>query len=404
MVFRKKTTAVQDSSDRLLEFSYMSENDIYMDSACQSVRPQPVIDSLNKYYTKYNACGGRVKYKWGQKVDSQVEETRELVIKYLGLSQKKYVCSFTLNTTYGLNIILNQLPTGLYKQVTTSEIEHNSVFLTTIELAKRLNINRNLLKRDADGNLIYEKENIKKAVVVVNAVSNIDGRLLANIKQLIKDVHAADGIVVVDAAQAMAHHRELLIGCEADVICFSAHKMYSASLGGIVIKKDLLQSLNKRFIGGGMVTSVQKNSYNLLPDDMASWLEPGLQAYGEIISLNRAIKWLKTVKPLGLKPTEYIEKLSKQLYTGLSEIPGITMLNNKPSPVISLYHKKIDAHRLSVFLSAAGIMTRSGYFCCHYYLLTHLSMPPLLRFSIGLHTTENDIIKTIETMRKITNN
>jgi cysteine desulfurase/selenocysteine lyase len=401
-MFRKKPDNIQYSSDRVPEFDYINSGDIYMDSACQSFRPQPVINSLNTYYQSYNACGGRVKYKWGRMVDEQVEATRELVIDYLGLSQKDYVCSFTLNTTYGINLVLSQLPTGVYKQVVTSEIEHNSVFLPTIELAKRLNINRKVLNRSDDGSLIYEIDDLAKSIIVVSSTSNIDGRLLNNVKQLISDAHKVGGIVVVDAAQTMAHYHEILVKCNADVICFSAHKMYAASLGVIVISKDIVKSLSKSFIGGGMVTCVKEQTYTLHPDDMASWLEPGLQAYGEIISLKQAIEWLKTVKPYGLKPSEYINNMSEKLHKGLSEIPDIIMINNNPSSVISIYSKNIDSHRLAIFLSASGIMTRSGYFCCHYYLLDKLKMPPLLRFSIGLHTTENDIIRTIEIMKKIT--
>ena len=401
-MFSKKTTVIQNQSGRLPEFSYINNDDIYMDSACQSVRPQPVIDALQNYYTTYNACGGRVKYKWGQKVDSEVEATRELVIDYLGLNTKNYICSFTLNTTYGLNLILSQLPDGIYNQVTTSEIEHNSVFLPTIELAKRLKIKRNLLERDADGNLIYTKSDINKSVVVVNAVSNVDGRQLLNIKQIIKDVHNTGGIVIIDAAQAMAHYHDLLVGCKADAICFSAHKMYASSLGVVVVRKDLLSQLDKHFIGGGMVTAVREQTYDLLPDDMSSWLEPGLQAYGEIISLKNAIEWLKTVRPQGLKPADYIEKISKQLYEGLLEIPGLTILNKAPSSVISFYSKNIDSHRLAIFLSTSGVMVRSGYFCCHYYLIEKLKLPPLIRFSLGIHTTEQDVVKTLELIRKFT--
>lgn len=402
MVFTKKAKNVQNTAERLADFNYINANDIYMDSACQSVRPQPVINSLTEYYEKYNACGGRVKYKWGQKVDGKIEETRELVLDFLGLSAKDYICSFTLNTTYGVNLILNQLPDGIYEQVITSEIEHNSVFLPTIELSKRLGIKRTVLPRAEDGSLIYNKDNLVKAVVVVNAASNIDGRLLVNIKQLIKDTHTAGGIVIIDAAQTMAHYHETLIDCGADAICFSAHKMYAASLGGIVVRKDLLQSLNKKIVGGGMVAAVREQTYDLLPDDMSSWLEPGLQAYGEIISLNNAIKWLQTVKPQGLKPADYIAKLSDQLFAGLSEIPGLVILNKESSSVISFYSQNIDAHRLAIFLSGAGIMVRSGYFCCHYYLIEKLQMPPLVRLSIGLHTTPDDIIKTIESIKKFT--
>jgi len=401
-MFKKKATYIQDQSERLSEFRYISNDDIYMDSACQSVRPQPVIDALRNYYTTYNACGGRVKYKWGQKVDKEVEATRELVIDYLGLSLKDYICSFTLNTTYGLNLVLSQLPAGIYDQVTTSEIEHNSVFLPTIELAKRLNINRNILMRDTDGSLIYKKTDINKSIVVINAVSNIDGRLLLNIKQLIKDVHDAGGIVIIDAAQAMAHYHELLIGCKADAICFSGHKMYASSLGIVVIQKSLLSKLDKHFVGGGMVTAVREQSYDLLPDEMSSWLEPGLQAYGEIISLKNAIEWLKTVKPQGLKPADYVEKISKQLYEGLLKIPDLTIINKTPSSVISFYSKNIDSHRLAIFLSTSGVMVRSGYFCCHYYLIEKLKLPPLIRFSLGIHTTEQDVTKTLELIRKYT--
>lgn len=401
-MFNKKAPSTQNKFERLSEFKYISSDDIYMDSACQSVRPQPVIDALQNYYTTYNACGGRVKYKWGQKVDGEVEATRELVINYLGLSPKDYVCSFTLNTTYGINLILNQLPTGLYNQIVTSEIEHNSVFLPTIELAKRLNVKRKILERDIDGSLIYTNSDIKKAIVVVNVVSNIDGRLLLNIKQLVKDVHSAGGIVIIDAAQAMAHYHELLIGCKADAICFSAHKMYASSLGVIVITKDLLLALDKHFVGGGMVTAVREQSYDLLPDEMSSWLEPGLQAYGEIISLKNAIEWLKTVKPQGLKPADYVAKISKQLYDGLLEIPGLNILNKTPSSVISFYSNNIDSHRLAIFLSTSGVMVRSGYFCCHYYLIEKLKMPPLIRFSLGIHTTEQDVVKTLELIRKFT--
>jgi cysteine desulfurase/selenocysteine lyase len=402
-MFSKKTTITQTLTDRLPEFSYIGDDNIYMDSACQSMRPQPVIDALNDYYTTYNACGERVKYKWGQKVDAGTEAARELAINYLELSSKNYVCSFTLNTSYGLNLIFNQLPSGVYDQVITSEIEHNSVFLPTIELAKRLGITRKVLKRDLDGNLIYSKNDTIKSIVVVNATSNIDGRLLSNIKQLIKDVHKDGGIVIIDAAQTMAHYHETLIGCEADAFCFSAHKMYASSLGGIIIRKDLMRSLNKKIVGGGMVAAVKENSYTLLPEaEMYSWLEPGLQAWGEIISLKQSFEWLKTVRPQGLKPAEYIAKISEQLYQGLVDIPGLVVLNNRSSSVISVYSPKIDAHRLAVFLSGAGIMVRSGYFCCHYYLIEKLKMPPLLRFSIGLNTTETDITRTLKTLKKFT--
>ncbi len=249
--------------------------------------------------------------------------------------------------------------------------------------------------------MLYDKSDLDHAIIVVNTTSNIDGRLLTNLEQIVRDAHDANGIVILDAAQTVAHHVELLYGCDADAICFSAHKTYAASLGVILAKKKLIKSLVINFMGGGMVTKVSKESYEIWPDEMSSWLEPGLQAYGEIISLNTSIRWLKNLKPGGMKPTDYIDRLSRQLFQGLSDIPGIVMINKTPSPVISLYHEDMDSHRLATFLSASNIMSRSGYFCCHYYLLEKLKLPPLIRFSLGLHSTEDDIERTIKELRRV---
>ena len=90
------------------DFKYLGENSHYFDSACQSLRPQPVIDALNDYYLNFNSCGERVKYAWGKKVDEKVAESRDAVLDLLKLKKRDYFVSFTLNTTYGLNLLLSQ--------------------------------------------------------------------------------------------------------------------------------------------------------------------------------------------------------------------------------------------------------------------------------------------------------
>jgi cysteine desulfurase/selenocysteine lyase len=69
----------------------------------------------------------------------------------------------------------------------------------------------------------------------------------------------------------------------------------------------------------------------------------------------------------------------------------VTLLNTGPSPIVSLYAQRQDAHRLAVFLSKQRIMVRSGYFCAHHWLRERRGLPPLLRFSVGLHNTTADV-------------
>ena len=389
------------ATDRLADFAYLGDNEIYLDAACQSLRPAPVIRAVTDYYETYNACGGRVKYAWGKKVDEQVAATRRAVLSLLGLSARTHAVSFTLNTTYGINLLLQQLPQGRYSRIITSRIEHNSVFLPTITAARRLGIDRVVLDRAPDGALEYSPTMLDGALVVVSAASNIDGRQLTNLTELVADAHQRGGTVILDAAQAMAHGSALLRATGADAICFSAHKMYGASLGVVVSTLDLLASLDISFIGGGMVSDVRETSFDLVTGDPGSLLEPGLQAWGEIIALGAAVSWMGTVRPGGQSPTAHVTQMSERLFDGLAAIPGLTLVNTTAAPVISMYAPGQDSHRLAVFLSQSGIMARSGYFCAHHYLKDHLALPPLLRLSLGLHTTESDIDRTSAALARL---
>ncbi len=388
------------------DFSYLKKSSIYLDSACQSLRPQPVIDALNQYYKEHNSCGERVKYDWGVTTDEKVEDTRLKVLKYLKKSPRHYFVSFTLNTTYGLNLILSQIDVkraGI-KTIVTSDIEHNSPFLSTISCAKKNHLSRKVITRNDDGSINLD-DIPARALLVVNCASNIDGRLLVNIKEVIKKVHKTHGFVVIDAAQSMAHSKEILLGVEPDAICFSAHKMYAPSLGGIVIRKDFAKLIDTTFIGGGMVDDVGKETYLLSKDNkehLYTQFEAGLQAWGEIIGLGAAIDWLNS---LSKEDHQKLDNNSKKLWEFLKSKEHIHLINDAPATTMSFYVDKkelgYDSHILGAALAGEGIMARTGYFCVHYYLDHVKHYPPLIRFSLGYHTRSSDIEKVIQALDKI---
>ncbi|MBO4813268.1 aminotransferase class V-fold PLP-dependent enzyme [Candidatus Saccharibacteria bacterium] len=383
------------------DFDYLKKGDVYLDAACQSLRPRCVIDALDKYYTEHNSCGERVKYKWGVETDEKVEETRELVLKYVGLKSKKYTVSFTLNTTYGINLILSQLKGDLFSKVMTSEIEHNSPFLATIAFSKRTGLLREVMKREDDGSINISDYDFKNAVVVVNCAANFDGRKLSNIKELVKAVHKAGGIIIIDAAQAMAHSADIVNGVEADAICFSAHKMYAPSLGVIVWQDSLMDKMEQGFLGGGMVDDVKLDSYLLSAEGKEhryTRFEAGLQAWGEIVGLGAAIKWLNKMPKSTWKN---FESSYRELYDYLSGSDKVHFVNKEANPTMSFYIDGLDSHLLGAALSRENIMARTGYFCAHYYLDHVLGLPPLVRFSLGLQNTPDQIAKVKKVMDNI---
>ena len=385
------------------DFDYLGEGEVYLDGACQSLRPRPVIDAINNYYSEHNSCGERVKYKWGRVTDEKVEATREKVLKFLKLRSKKYTVSFTLNTTYGINLILNQIKADKFNKIMTSDIEHNSPFLASLAFSERTGLPREVMVRNDDGSIDLKKYDFKKAIVVVNCASNFDGRKLLNINELEKAVHKAGGILIIDAAQAMAHSADIVRGVEVDAICFSAHKLYAPSLGVIVWKDELDDVLDVRFIGGGMVDDVDKEKYVLSANNKEhryTRFESGLQAWGEIVGLGAALDWLEK---LPKKDWQNLEKNTKELFDFLNNSKKVHLINKEPNPTMSFYIEGLDSHLVGEALSRENIMARTGYFCVHYYLDHVKGFPPLIRFSLGLHNRPEDIEKIKKVLGKVIN-
>ncbi len=383
------------------DFDYLGEGEVYLDAACQSLRPRPVIKAINDYYTEHNTCGERVKYKWGRVTDEKVEATREKVLRYLKLKGKKYTVSFTLNTTYGINLLLSQIDASKFKKVMTSEIEHNSPFLGSMAFSERTGLPREVMKRNEDGSIEISNYDFKDAIVVVNCASNFDGRKLLNIEALNKAVHRAGGILIVDAAQAMAHSVEILRGVEVDAICFSAHKLYAPSLGVIVWRDELDKVLLPHWLGGGMVDDVKQDSYVLSAankEHRYTRFESGLQAWGEIVGLGAALDWLDK---LPKKEWQNLEQNYTELFEFLKNSDKVHLINAEPNPTMSFYIKGLDSHLLGEALSRENIMARTGYFCVHYYLDHVLGLPPLVRFSLGLHNRPEDIDKVKTILEKV---
>jgi len=403
MTFFKHHEPEQPRVGAPADFGYLDPDAHYFDSACQTLRPQPVISAVQDYYQNYNACGGRAKYAWGEKIDGIVSDVRTRLLKLLDKSRKDYTVAFCLNTTAGINMLLQQLPEGRYQRIVTSDIEHNSVFLPSQVCAKRFGLERLVLPRLSDGSLDFRQEQLERAVVVVNTTSNIDGRMLENLDALVTAAHRSGGAVILDAAQTMGHEWDVLRGVNPDAICGSAHKMYGPSLGFIVVRRAFLSDLNCFLLGGGTVSDVRRDDFDLLdaPDEAFARLEPGLQDFAGIAGLGAALEWMTKYRPEGRDADSQQSELARILFDSISSNQRLKIVNRAAAPVISFHSTHVDSHRLALYLSAQNIMVRSGYFCCHYYLQRVAQLPPLVRISIGLHNTAAEATHVADVIHKI---
>jgi len=412
-------------------FDYLDSDVVYLDQACQSMRPFDVIESEMSYYTESNSCGGRGNHFLVEKVDKTINQTRKKILDFLGIVGDNYTVVFCPNTTYGVNLIFSNLNWENYEGVLTTKREHNSVLLPAISFSKKFD--KKLTVTTLKENQLVAKaiNQTSKSVCIFATTSNIDGQNIEDLEVSVKALKQSSNLVLLDATQSLAHHEFDFGHTDFDVLFGSMHKMYAPSGGFMVIKKELIRNLDQSWVGGGTVQKVEKNNYKLIDyaSELHARLEFGLQDYAAIFGLNAALDWLQNFEIakeypkmdydsnfsqklqnqfLSAGPSKeaifYLESLAEILYSQMLDMQKdgkIKLITPNSQPIISFVPKNSDSYTITKLLSDQNIAIRSGYMCCHNYIREVLRVPPIIRVSLGLHNTPKDLITFLRALAEV---
>ncbi|HLC65643.1 MAG TPA: aminotransferase class V-fold PLP-dependent enzyme [Candidatus Nanoarchaeia archaeon] len=370
---------------------------VYLDSACQSLRPRQVVDKINQYYNEFPACGGRSMHKLGKKVTDEIAFARNTARKFFNARNEGEIV-FTRNTTEGINLVANAFKLSKGDEVLISDKEHNSNLVPWLKLAKEKEIQINFFKF---GDIADFQKKLSKKTRLVSFVhiSNLDGTSNPA-KELVKIAHDNGSTTLIDGAQS-APHREIDVRkLDADFFCCSGHKMLGPTGTGMLYgKQEILERLDTFMVGGETVIDTTYNSANF--EKPPAKFEAGLQDYAGIIGFAEAMKYLKNI---GLENIEKHEMaLNKKVTDKLAE--EVELLGPKDSKqragIFSFNIKGMDFHNISVMLdSSANIMIRSGVHCCHsWFNANHIKGSA--RASFYLYNTEEECELLIEEVKKI---
>lgn len=342
---------------------------IYLDSACQSLRPDSVIRAITEYYEEYPACGGRSVHSMATRVSIAVDETREALARFFGTKDPDcYI--FTKNCTEGLNTAAYGLGLERGDAVVTTDMEHNSNHVPWLRLAETVGIERRYSKSGHDGRFDLEAfhkcMDHKVKVVSVQQSSNVTGCTVP-VKAVAEIAHDYGAIVVVDGAQSAPHIPVNMEDLDADVYCMSIHKMLGPSGMGVMYgKREVLENMRPLSLGGGTVGLTTYDSVNLAP--IPDRFEAGLDDYAGIVGTRAAIEYLSRI---GMDEVErWDSMLMERMCSDLEDVRGLHMVGpEEPSLRGSVFSFNIDglgAHDIGMMLdSMAGVMIRSGMHCAH---------------------------------------
>ncbi len=377
---------------------------LYFDSACQSLRPQVVIDKLVEYYTDYPACGGRSMHKLASRVTEEVDKAREEVAGFFNAKKKEEII-FTRNTTEGINLIAQSIGFKSGETLVTSDKEHNSNLIPWQMMVERVGIKHLIISSLSDNTFDLSsfesvlKENKVRLVSIVHT-SNLDG-VTNPIEQIIKLAHRNNVLVLIDAAQSAGHQKIDVRKIDADFLVCSGHKMLGPSGIGILYgKQKLLEGLQPFLVGGDTVANSTYETHEFLP--IPQRFEAGLQDYAGIIGLGEALRYLRNIGMEEIAKKEV--ELNDYLTTKLTELPQVKIVGPHDAKlrggIISFYIEKINVHQIALMLSEQNIMVRSGQHCVHSWFNAH-HLKGTIRVSFYFYNTVGEIDIFVEKLKKI---
>ena len=377
---------------------------IYLDSACQSLRPDSVIRAITDYYENYPACGGRSVHSMATKVSMAMDDARETLASFFGTDDPDcYI--FTKNCTEGLNTAAYGLGLGRGDVVVTTDAEHNSNHVPWLFLRENMGVRRRIVKSDAEGR--FDLEAFHKAmsrdvkVVSVQHASNVTGCSVP-VKAVTEIAHDFGATVVIDGAQAAPHMPVDLKRIDADVYCMSIHKMLGPSGMGVMYgKREVLERMRPLALGGGTVGLATYESVNLAP--IPDKFEAGLHDYAGIVGIKAALDYLSGV---GMEEVmRWDQTLMERILSNLEDVRNLHVVGPRDAPsrggVFSFNIDGLGAHDIAMMLdSMAGVMIRSGMHCAHPFYVSR-GIDGSARASTYIYNTPEEIDVFTDTVRHI---
>ncbi len=383
-------------------FPLLHDNDfIYLDSAATSQKPQQVIDAVSNFYERENAPVHRGLYPLAETATIKYEKARDCITQFINAAEPCEVI-FTKGTTEGINFIasswaLENVQPG--DEILLTQAEHHANLLPWQWVAAKTGATLVFIPIDKT---TYELNDpcsyisAKTKLVAVTHSSNVLGPIWsdnAHLKNFIDAVHQAGAVVLLDAAQSVAHQKLDVRDLGADFVVFSGHKMFGPTgIGVLYINKKYHGSLEPYQRGGSMVHHVSFNH--------ATWaqspqkFEAGTPPIAQAIGLGAAVDFIQqSINFEQLKQHE--ADLCKQLIQGLKLIPDVTIVGNQEQLVeqghlVSFAMRGIHPHDIATQLGLKGIAVRAGHFCAQ-PLVTELGFESLLRVSMAAYNTSQEI-------------
>jgi cysteine desulfurase/selenocysteine lyase len=390
----------------------------YLDSGATAQRPVQVLDAERDYVLHRNSAVHRGAHTLAAEATEMFEDARARVADFVGVRENEIV--WTSNATEAVNLVAyafsnaslgrgapasSRFALGPGDEIVTTEGEHHANLIPWQELAARTGATLRVIPIDDDGTLQMQSARdiigVRTRIVAFTHVSNVTG-VINPVSELVSLAHTVGALVLLDACQSAPHRPLDLAELDVDFAVFSGHKMLGPTGVGVLYgRAELLDAMPPFLTGGSMITTVTLERAEYLPAPQR--FEAGTQRVSQAIAVGAAIDYLSEVGMQRIHDWE--AALGQRLVSGLSAIPGITVLGPpagaERAGLASFVVEGVHAHDVGQYLDDLGIAVRVGHHCAQ-PLHRRFGVTASTRASAYLYNTPAEVDAFLEGVRGVT--
>ncbi len=377
---------------------------VYLDNAATTQRPDSVIAALTGFYQRDNANVHRAVHSLSGRATEAYEGARDRIARYINAASRQEVV-FTRGTTEGINLVAQAWLKPRLKdgdEILISGLEHHSNIVPWQLAIEGTGARIRVIPVLDDGSLdlaaYRELLGERTRLVAVGYASNAIGTRNP-VETIIQQAHAAGARVLIDGAQAMAHHRVDMQAMGADFFAFSAHKMYGPTGFGVLwAPAARLDEAHPWQGGGDMIETVsfEGSTWNELPYRF----EAGTPHIAGAIGTGAAIDFLAALDFEQLIAHE--QSLLRLATAQLEAVPGLRLIGTAAdkAAIVSFVMQGAHPQDIGTLLDENGIAVRTGHHCAM-PLMARFGVPGTVRASFAAYNTEQEVQRLSDSLLRI---
>lgn len=387
---------------------------VFFDGPAGSQVPQRVVDAMAHYLTTMNANHGGA-FPTSQASDAMLEAAHRAVATFLG-SEEPDLVAFGANMTT-LTFGLSRALARTWKpgdEILVSRLDHDANVTPWVLAARdagatvrHIEIHRDDCTLDLDD--LRSKVSSRTRLVAFGGASNAVGTVNP-IAEIVRLVHAAGGLVFLDAVHYAPHRLMDVTAWDCDFAVCSAYKFFGPHVGVLWGKRKWLESLP---------------AYKLrpAPDDLPGRWMTGTQSHEGIAGVLAAVEYLadlgrscessadcRTAIVTAMQAIAAYERgLAEALLAGLATLPNVRIWGitdparlGERVPTVGITHSRLKPQQIAERLAERGIFVWHGNFYA-LPLTEALDLEPdgLVRIGLLHYNTREEIERLIVALKEI---